>query len=922
LVRFGVGRSVYRRASIVAVVALVATVGWLIANQSVGHATSSGDPYATPSVVDTNPDPNIVETSLTAQTATVDIGGGVTAHAETLNGSIPAPTFHLKVGDTVIVHFQNNLGVGMAIHWHGVEVPNTMDGTPFTQNFVQPGGSFLYKFKVPRPGIFWYHPHHDPPNDSNTNQVFSGLYGMIIVTDPNEAPLQASGALPSPDQTRPIVLSDTTVCKTAGTNDTQTYPTTLPWVGNAGGGPPLPVQANPTPKTLCEAPTAVDGAGSLRSSYAAGDIPAIQQTVGGRENEGQTVLTNGVNVGGRAGSPAAPGALAPGASTLDVRPGQGLRLQLLDASAIRFFRLRLTDASGTQIPLIRVGGEGGLLDSAVQEGGTQGTWVTGYDPGEILVPPGSRADVVAAIPSSASGVMTLWTEDYSRTGMGFSDIPTVPVMHLNVSGTPLSPAYAISAGTPLRAATGDPVPALGPPTGTLLDPTTFNPAKLGNSSQTIQFTQGPTPGTIGVDHTTASHDIPNYETAAHLAGSTRYAKVGDTLQLSVGNATGAHHPFHLHGFSIQPLSLSNGAQTFTWPYHEFRDNIDIPNGFTLTFRVRLDDRPQPDGSTSGGALGRWLFHCHIFFHATLGMLSELVVVPSASGRERPDINVNATQVQVGQGQTATVKGSYFDVDGEALTLSSSVGTMHDDGGGNFTWSFPTGTASSQFVYLTATNADGSKAQLPFFLSITEHGPPTLVLPGAKTVTKGKTLRFGVSARDPDPAEKIALGASGLPSALRFRDNHNRTGTVSGTATARAGRYRATFTASDGKHPATRGTVRITVVPPQLTIRLPRQLRVSKGAITIGCVLLSPSVKSCRATVFVGRKRVGSAIVRFRKRGRRTTSVRVKLNAQTLRKIGRSKKGLTVRIHLDAVKFGSSKVLKADAAAKVLPPKRR
>ena len=92
--------------------------------------------------------------------------------------------------------------------------------------------------------------------------------------------------------------------------------------------------------------------------------------------------------------------------------------------------------------------------------------------------------MVAAIPSSATGVLTMWTEDYQRTGNGYSDIPTVPVMHLNVTGTPVVPAYSISARTPLRAATGDPVPVLGPPTATFADPTTFSPPKPGMASQT------------------------------------------------------------------------------------------------------------------------------------------------------------------------------------------------------------------------------------------------------------------------------------------------------------------------------------------------------------------------------------------------------------------------------------------------------
>jgi FtsP/CotA-like multicopper oxidase with cupredoxin domain len=60
---------------------------------------------------------------------------------------------------------------------------------------------------------------------------------------------------------------------------------------------------------------------------------------------------------------------------------------------------------------------------------------------------------------------------------------------------------------------------------------------------------------------------------------------------------------------------------------EFVDTVDIPGRHRLVFRVRLDDRFELDGSTLGGAAGRWLFHCHITFHAALGMISKLVVLP-------------------------------------------------------------------------------------------------------------------------------------------------------------------------------------------------------------------------------------------------------------------------------------------------------
>ena len=83
----------------------------------------------------------------------------------------------------------------------------------------------------------------------------------------------------------------------------------------------------------------------------------------------------------------------------------------------------------------------------------------------------------------------------------------------------------------------------------------------------------------------------------------------------------AHHPFHLHGFSIQPLTLTQGANTYTFPRAEYRDNIDVPKNTTLTYRVRIDDRNKPDGRRRRRDRQVGL-HCHIFFHAVFGMISE------------------------------------------------------------------------------------------------------------------------------------------------------------------------------------------------------------------------------------------------------------------------------------------------------------
>lgn len=88
----------------------------------------------------------------------------------------PGPTIQAWVGDEVRVRFENDLPEATTIHWHGLRIPDWMDGNPRIQAPVEPGASFDYVFVVPEAGTFWYHPH------VRTNeQVEKGLYGAFIV---------------------------------------------------------------------------------------------------------------------------------------------------------------------------------------------------------------------------------------------------------------------------------------------------------------------------------------------------------------------------------------------------------------------------------------------------------------------------------------------------------------------------------------------------------------------------------------------------------------------------------------------------------------------------------------------------------------------------------------------------------------------
>ncbi|MYD88656.1 MAG: multicopper oxidase family protein [Acidobacteria bacterium] len=132
--------------------------------------------------VDRNPDPNVVEVDFEARVATVEIAPGLKVDAWTYNGTIPGPMIRVKVGDRLIVHFTNNLPRPSTIHWHGLRVPIAMDGVPgYSQEPVQPGGTFTYDFVVPDAGIFWYHPHV-----MSAAQVGFGLYGAFLVEDSTE----------------------------------------------------------------------------------------------------------------------------------------------------------------------------------------------------------------------------------------------------------------------------------------------------------------------------------------------------------------------------------------------------------------------------------------------------------------------------------------------------------------------------------------------------------------------------------------------------------------------------------------------------------------------------------------------------------------------------------------------------------------
>lgn len=111
------------------------------------------------------------------------------------NEQFPGPVLRFRRGDSVHFTVRNQLPQDTAVHWHGLRVPNEMDGVPHvTQDPIPTGGSFDYRFALRDSGTFWYHPHQ-----SSFEQVPRGLYGALIIEE-DEPPII--------DREEILVLSD------------------------------------------------------------------------------------------------------------------------------------------------------------------------------------------------------------------------------------------------------------------------------------------------------------------------------------------------------------------------------------------------------------------------------------------------------------------------------------------------------------------------------------------------------------------------------------------------------------------------------------------------------------------------------------------------------------------------------------------
>lgn len=109
----------------------------------------------------------------------VELVPGFRTPAWAFGGSAPGQELRVRQGDWLRVRFTNRLPVPTTIHWHGIRLPLEMDGVPYVSQMpVLPGESFIYRFRVPDAGSYWYHPHV-----ASSEQLGRGLVGPLIIEE-------------------------------------------------------------------------------------------------------------------------------------------------------------------------------------------------------------------------------------------------------------------------------------------------------------------------------------------------------------------------------------------------------------------------------------------------------------------------------------------------------------------------------------------------------------------------------------------------------------------------------------------------------------------------------------------------------------------------------------------------------------------
>ncbi|MGN7441563.1 copper resistance system multicopper oxidase [Pseudomonas lactis] len=510
--------------------------------------------------------------------------------ALTVNGSLPGPLLRWREGDTVTLRVKNRLGEPTSIHWHGILLPSTMDGVPgLSFKGIEPGGLYVYQFKVKQHGTYWYHSH-------SGLQEQQGVYGPLVIDpkEPEPYSYQRDYVVMLSDWTDedPVALMKTLKKQSDYYNlHKPTLGDFIRDVGEQGWSA-----------------TAADRLMWAQMKMNPTDLADVS-------GETYTYLLNGQ---------------PPGRNWTGVfKPGEKIRLRFINGSAMTYFDVRIPGLKMTVIAAdgqpvkpvsvdefrIAVAETYDVLVEPVAEAYTlfaQSLDRTGFARGTLARQQGATAPVPSLDPRP-----WLTMDDMGMGGMDHGAMADMPGMEgmegmegmdHSAMGMAMQKHPASEQNNPLVDMQAmNPVPKLDDP-GIGLRNNGRRVLTYADLRSTFADPDGRDPS-----RTVELHLTGHMEKFAWSFNGVKFSDA-EPLQLTYGervrvvlvNDTMMAHPIHLHGL-WSDLEDENGQ------FQVRKHTIDMPPGSRRSYRVTAD------------ALGRWAYHCHLLYHMEMGMFREVRV---------------------------------------------------------------------------------------------------------------------------------------------------------------------------------------------------------------------------------------------------------------------------------------------------------
>ncbi|MHC5788547.1 copper resistance system multicopper oxidase [Pseudomonas idahonensis] len=515
---------------------------------------------------------------------------GQPRQAMTVNGSLPGPLLRWREGDRVTLRVRNQLHQMTSIHWHGIILPADMDGVPgLSFEGIEPGGLYRYSFPVKQHGTYWYHSH-------SGLQEQLGVYGALVIDAREPEPFTY-------DRDYVVLLSD--------------------WSDEAPEQilRTLKKQSdyyNRHKRTLADF---IEDVG--RDGWAA---TVAERTMWAQMNMTPTDLAD---VSGATYTYLLNGQAPDNHWTGLFRPGERLRLRLINASAMTYFDLRIP---GVKMTVVAADGQhvepvsvdelriavAETFDVLVQPSAgahslfAQAMDRSGYALGSLSSVPGLKARAPALDPRPL-----LPLEDMGMASMPGMDHAEMPGMRHESMAMPGMDHSAMSSQIPHPASeTANPLvdmqamnsqPRLDDP-GLGLRHNGRRVLTYADLKSTFADPDGREPSRTLTLHLTGHMEkfAWSFDGIAFAEAEPLRLEYGERVRIELVNDSMMSHPIHLHGM-WSDLEDEHGR------FQVRKHTIDMPPGTRRCYRVTAD------------ALGRWAYHCHLLYHMESGMFREVRV---------------------------------------------------------------------------------------------------------------------------------------------------------------------------------------------------------------------------------------------------------------------------------------------------------